>query len=141
MLYAIHDFLRAFGRQVPKEKLSEMREMYPLVKHPVVINHHQTGKPLLYVNRIFVTAIEGYDEEEGFELIDELCREFEVLEYSCRFKWEKNSIAFWDNRAVQHFAASDYYPHRRVLRRVTISGDKPYFDPESDRTYISHTSC
>ena len=39
------------------------------------------------------------------------------------------SIAFWDNRAVQHYATSDYYPHRRVLRRVTVSGDKPYHEP------------
>ena len=29
-------------------------------------------------------------------------------------------------RAAQHYAASDYYPHRRILRRVTISGDRPY---------------
>ena len=53
-LNAVHDFLRAFGRQVPKEKLAEMREMYPLVKHPVVINHHQTGKPLLYLSLIHI---------------------------------------------------------------------------------------
>ena len=124
-LNAVHDFLRAFGRQVPKEKLAEMREMYPLVKHPVVINHHQTGKPLLYVNRIFVNGIEGYDEKEGFELIDALCREFEVLEYSCRFKWEKNSIAFWDNQAVQHYATSDYSPHIRVMERASIKGSRP----------------
>ena len=47
-------------------------------------------------------------------------------EYICRFPWKADSIAFWDNRAVQHYAASDYYPHKRVLRRVTISGDRPY---------------
>ena len=50
-------------------------------------------------------------------------------EYVCRFKWGPGSIAFWDNRAVQHYAASDYHPHRRVLRRVTVSGDKPFYRP------------
>ncbi|MBT96350.1 MAG: taurine dioxygenase [Acidimicrobiaceae bacterium] len=125
-LFAIHDFLRAFGRQVPKEKLAEMRELYPQVEHPVVINHFQTGKPLLYVNRIFVSGIVGYNEKEGFELIDALCREFEVLEYSCRFKWEQNSIAFWDNQAVQHYATSDYSPHKRIMERASIKGLRPH---------------
>ena len=46
-----------------------------------------------------------------------------------RFRWTEGSIAFWDNRAVQHYAASDYYPHKRVLRRVTLRGDRPYFRP------------
>lgn len=124
-LYATHDFLRAFARQVPKEKLEEIRAKYPLVKHPVVINHHETGKPLLYVNRIFVSAIDGLEENEGYELIDLLCREFEILEYSCRFRWETNSIAFWDNQAVQHYAASDYSPHIRVMERASIKGTRP----------------
>ena len=124
-LHAVHDFLRAFGRQTPKDKHDEIREKYPLVEHPVVINHHQTGKPLLYVNRIFVTAIEGLNEKEGYELIDLLCREFEILEYSCRFRWEPDSIAFWDNQAVQHYAASDYSPHVRVMERASIKGTRP----------------
>lgn len=53
-------------------------------------------------------------------------------EYQCRFDWTVGSIAFWDNRAVQHYAASDYWPDRRTLRRVTLSGDRPYFDAEAD---------
>ncbi|HJM28697.1 MAG: TauD/TfdA family dioxygenase [Acidimicrobiales bacterium] len=124
-LNATHDFLRAFGRVVPEDKRAEMRDLYPLVEHPVVINHYQTGKPLLYVNRIFVTAISGLNEKEGYELIDLLCREFEILEYSCRFNWEPNSIAFWDNQAVQHYAASDYSPHVRVMERASIKGTRP----------------
>ncbi len=124
-LQATHDFLKAFARQVPDEKLDEIREKYPIVEHPVVINHHKTGMPLLYVNRIFVSGIKGMSEEESYELIDLLCREFEVLEYSCRFKWEPNSIAFWDNQAVQHYANSDYSPHRRVMERASIKGTRP----------------
>jgi len=42
------------------------------------------------------------------------------------------SIAFWDNRAAQHYAASDYYPHQRLLRRVTVSGDRPYYNPVNE---------
>jgi taurine dioxygenase len=58
-----------------------------------------------------------------------LLAQHERSEYVCRFHWEPGSIAFWDNRAVQHYAASDYYPHERLLRRVTVSGDVPYYEP------------
>ena len=48
-----------------------------------------------------------------------------IPEYQCRFKWEKNSIAFWDNRACQHYATGDYWPAVRRVERVTVIGDKP----------------
>ncbi|MCA8903980.1 MAG: TauD/TfdA family dioxygenase, partial [Hyphomonas sp.] len=47
----------------------------------------------------------------------------------CRFRWAPGSLAFWDNRACQHYAASDYFPNVRIMERVTIAGDRPYFDP------------
>ncbi len=77
----------------------------------------------------FLSHIKGLDEADSLALVDRLCRQFEITEYQCRFRWEPGSVAFWDNRAVQHYAASDYYPHKRLLRRVTVSGDEPYYDP------------
>jgi taurine dioxygenase len=46
--------------------------------------------------------------------------------FQCRFRWQENSIAFWDNRCVQHRAMWDYWPHTRSGNRVTVAGDKPY---------------
>jgi taurine dioxygenase len=48
-----------------------------------------------------------------------------IPEYQCRFSWEPNSIAFWDNRSAQHYAVADYWPERRVMERVTVCGDTP----------------
>jgi alpha-ketoglutarate-dependent taurine dioxygenase len=124
-LSAVHDFVRAFGQQVPPERRAEMREQHPIVEHPVVCRHPVTGKELLYVNRFFTDHIVGVSDTESAELIDKLCRQFDQIEYRCRFQWRNNSIAIWDNRAVQHYANSDYWPDVRVMERASVVGDPP----------------
>jgi taurine dioxygenase len=66
------------------------------------------------------------DADESDRLLELLYRQATVPEYQCRFRWRPYSVAFWDNRAVQHYAASDYFPSPRVMERVTIVGDRPY---------------
>lgn len=124
-LTARHDFVRAFGAGVPDEQKAEMRERYPVVEHPVVITHEGSGRKLLYVNRAFTDSIVGLDPEEGADLLWMLCRQAETVEYQVRFRWTADSVAFWDNRAVQHYAASDYWPERRVMERASIVGTRP----------------
>jgi taurine dioxygenase len=59
-------------------------------------------------------------------LLDYLYRHLERPEFTCRFRWSANAIAFWDNRCVQHYAINDYHGQRRVMYRVTVNGDRPY---------------
>jgi len=122
---AVHDFLQAFGAQVPPEHMAETRARYPMVEHPVVCTHAATGRRHLYVNRNFVHHLVGLDEVENLRLMDLLCRQADYPEYQCRFHWEDHSVAIWDNRAVQHYACSDYWPHVRVMERASIIGDAP----------------
>jgi len=122
---AVHDYLFAFGAFVPRDKRDETRAKYPQVRHPVVCRHAATGRRHLYVNRNFVHHIEDPDEDRPGELLDRLCRQADIPEYQCRFRWEPHSVAFWDNRAVQHYAASDYWPEVRIMERASIIGDRP----------------
>lgn len=124
-LVAVHDYTQVFGAVIPPDKKAEMREKFPPVEHPVVRTHPETGRKLLYVNRFFVHHIVGLDGDESDRLIDKLSRRAEIVEYQCRFRWEPDSVAFWDNRAVQHYASSDYWPARRVMERASIIGDRP----------------
>ena len=124
-LYAVHDYAKVFGHVVAEAEREEMRRVYPPVRHPVVRRHPVTGRKLIYVNRFFVDHIEGLGVEESNQLIDELSRQAEIVEYQCRFHWEDHSVAFWDNRAVQHYASSDYWPARRVMERASICGERP----------------
>ena len=124
-LAAVHDYMQAFANQVPPDKVDETRASYPPVEHPVVCRHPRSGKELLYVNRFFTSHIAGWELDESRALIDRLSRQFDQVEYQCRFQWEPHSVAFWDNRAVQHYAASDYWPDTRVMERASIIGDRP----------------
>ena len=124
-LIAVHDFAHSFGTQVPEEKRVEMRGKYPLVEHPVVGTHPETGKRYLFVNRIFVNYFKGFTREESLPLINLLSRQAEFPEYQCRFRWSDNSIAVWDNRLVQHYALSDYWPDVRIMERASVIGEPP----------------
>lgn len=123
--FAIHDFSQVFGHQVPEEEKEAMRAKFPPARHPVIRTHPETDRRLMYVNRFFTRYIEGLDRDESRALIDDLCRPADLPEYQCRFQWEPHSIAFWDNRAVQHYASSDYWPSERVMERASIVGDRP----------------
>jgi alpha-ketoglutarate-dependent taurine dioxygenase len=124
-LHAIHDYMLAFAHQVPAEKQAEMREKYPLVRHPVVRTHPVTGRKLIYVNGYFTSHIDGMEEGESRALITHLLAQASVLEYQFRLRWEAHTVAFWDNVSVQHYAASDYYPDTRIMERASIVGTKP----------------
>ncbi len=124
-LTAIHDYTRAFGRGQSPEAQQAMRAQHPAVGHPVVCTHEVTGRRHLYVNRIFVDHIDGLDPEQSHDLLDRLCRQADYPEHQVRLHWEPDTVAFWDNRAVQHYAASDYWPQSRIMERASIVGARP----------------
>jgi alpha-ketoglutarate-dependent taurine dioxygenase len=124
-LYAIHDYMLAFAQQLPDAKKAEMREKYPLVTHPVVRTHPVTGRKLIYVNGYFTSHIEGLGDDESREIIKHLLAQAHILEYQYRMSWENDTIVFWDNAAVQHYAASDYYPDVRIMERASVVGTRP----------------
>ncbi|MCF2532401.1 taurine dioxygenase [Yinghuangia soli] len=124
-LTAVHDFTRSFGAGLSPDDLARMQQRYPAVAHPVVRTHPETGRRLLYVNRIFTDRIEGLRDEESRDLLEFLYDQARHPEYQCRLRWRAGTVAFWDNRATQHYASADYYPHKRVMERVTIVGDRP----------------
>jgi alpha-ketoglutarate-dependent taurine dioxygenase len=124
-LAAVHDYTNVFGHLVPESEREATRAKYPPVEHPVVRTHPETGRRALYVNRFFVSHLVGLDPAESTALIDTLSHQADTIEYQCRFQWAPHSVAFWDNRAVQHYAVSDYWPDVRVLERASIIGDRP----------------
>ena len=94
--------------------------------HPAVRTHPETGNKALFVNKAHTTHFKDWTESESKSLLEFLFQHQVRTEFTCRFRWEKNSLAFWDNRCVQHNPVNDYQGFRRIMHRVTIAGDKPY---------------
>ena len=123
---AEHSFIGPFGGRMDAEEKAKMLAKYPPAHHPVVRTHPETGRRGLYVNASFTTHILNMEKEESDRLLQRLYRQATVPEFQCRFRWQTDSVAFWDNRAVQHYAAFDYPGHVRRVQRVTVIGNKPY---------------
>jgi len=122
-LTAVHD-----GEQVYRGRYdADVGKVFPRNEHPIVRTHPETGRQALFVNRNFTTHIPQLKRNESNALLEMLYDHSETPEFQCRFKWQKNSIAFWDNRAAMHHAMWDYFPLSRLAHRVTICGDKPFY--------------
>ena len=94
--------------------------------HPVVARHPYTGRPYLNVNSGFTTAIVGLQPAESSALLQMLFRHVESLvQIHNRIGWSPDTMVVWDNRAVQHRAVWDYYPHQRWGERVSVLIDQP----------------
>jgi len=125
---AVHDIARVFAKRLNKDA-TKLHDRFPPQEHPVIRTHPETGERLIYVNTAFTDYIKDMDRDESDKLLKRLYSRASLPEYQCRFRWAPGSLAFWDNRACQHYAASDYFPNVRIMERVTIAGDRPYFTP------------
>ncbi|MFF8572223.1 TauD/TfdA dioxygenase family protein [Streptomyces sp. NPDC015408] len=123
---AVHDFIPGFARFYGPERLAPHQDLFPPVEHPVVRIHPETGRRMLFVNTSFTTRITGMDRAESDRLLRFLFQQAHVPEYQVRFRWQAGDVAFWDNRATQHYAVGDYGSERRVAERVAIAGDRPF---------------
>jgi alpha-ketoglutarate-dependent sulfate ester dioxygenase len=99
---------------------------YPIVAHPVVRTHRETGNKILWVNFTEHPWIVGLDRDESKELLTAVIDQYRKPEYQVRFSWRPGSIAFWDNRAAVHYAVRNYGDFPRLLERVLIADEPQY---------------
>ena len=126
-LRAVHSSRHVFGAQSGRPAEMQDRILNPELAtqdavHPVVIRHPDTGRRALYVNPGFTLRFEGWSDEESRPLLEYLYSQATRPEFTCRFRWQPGSIAFWDNRSTWHLAVNDYHGQRRLMHRITVGG-------------------
>ena len=130
-LNAEHSFEYGFKESLSepggRKRLSDALKANPPVIHPVIRTHPITKRKLIYVNTLFTSRIINLKEAESKILLKYLFDHIQKEKYICRFKWEKDSIAFWDNRSVLHKPDNNYWPQLRRMERITIDDpNRPY---------------
>jgi len=135
-LRARHSIEATFGAAMPIEKRLALKAQFPDAEHPVVRTHPETGEKVLFVNA-FTTHFSNFHTPDNVRvgqdyapgaalLLSYLQSQAGIPEYQVRWRWQTNSVAIWDNRCTQHYAAQDFWPAVRNLERAGIIGDKPH---------------
>ncbi|KAF1053455.1 MAG: Alpha-ketoglutarate-dependent taurine dioxygenase [Stenotrophomonas maltophilia] len=131
-LTATHDISKSFPQErfgatdADLARLEDARRKNPPRSHPVIRTHPVTGRKALFVSDGFTTRINELAAAESRAILDLLFAHVSRPEFTVRWRWQENDVAFWDNRVTQHYAVDDYRPQRRVMHRATILGDKPF---------------
>jgi taurine dioxygenase len=135
-LRARHSIEASFGAAMPPEKRRDLHAQFPDAEHPVVRTHPETSEQVLFVNA-FTTHFVNYHTSDRIRfgqdyspgaghLLQYLISQAAIPEFQVRWRWQPNSVAIWDNRSTQHYAAMDYWPAVRKMERAGIIGDKPF---------------
>jgi taurine dioxygenase len=114
-----------YSRQMSEMKVKDPGNVQTTSIHPLVRTHPETGRKVLYIGG-HVQHFDGMTEEESDPLIAFFKQQSVRPEFTCRIRWETNSLVFWDNRCTQHFAINDYPAETRIMHRITICGDVPF---------------
>ncbi len=133
-LTAQHSFERGWATtfrmlENGEEKLHKLKQVFPLMTHPVLRTHPDTGRTSLYVNEYYTSRINELSEFESDAVLRMLFHHSQLPDFQVRHTWHVGDVAIWDNRCTQHYASHDYGSAHRIMNRVTLQGDRPYFRP------------
>ncbi len=124
-LTATHSGEQVYRGRYADKGVNDAGKVYPTNVHPIVRTHPVTGRRALYVNPTFTVKINEVSRNESEGVLNFLYDFSAKPDFQCRFRWQEKSVAFWDNRCVQHIAMWDYFPQVRSGYRITVKGDRP----------------
>ena len=135
-LHAVHYNALPLARgELEGEYQSQFQSTRLEAVHPMVRVHPETGERALFVNPNFTDHVLELSRQEGRHLLALLYEHMTNAAFTCRFRWEPDSVAFWDNRATAHLVPTDVPPgFQRRMERITLAGDVPV-GPDGSESY------
>ncbi|NMG08443.1 TauD/TfdA family dioxygenase [Brasilonema sp. UFV-L1] len=98
----------------------------PVFPHPLVRTHPESGKKILYLDYDTEVEIVGLEPQEGAELIEQLRQHLNQPQFYYKHKWSVGDIVYWDNQATLHYREAFDPNERRVMKRVSLAGSRPF---------------
>jgi taurine dioxygenase len=125
-LITYNPFLRKEGDPRPSYRAPDAPLISPVFPHPLVRTHPESGKKVLFLGQRTEVELVGLPYEEGKALIEELRAHLVAERFRYTHRWTVGDVVYWDNQAVLH-ARSAFDPSaRRVMKRVSLAGARPY---------------
>ena len=137
-LSCVHNLDKSFGRGILEGAgalaWEDMMKRNPPATHPLIVTHPETGRKSIYASQLTAAYIPELSSAESQTLLDMLMQHAYQPEFQCRFTWEKDSIAMWDNRCLQHRGINDFSPAYRHMHRIAIVDDmRPSTNPDAQK--------
>jgi taurine dioxygenase len=125
-LITYNPFKRKPGEIRPKYRDPGQPPPSAAFPHPLVATHPQTGRKLLYLDYATEVEVVGLGHSEGAELIAGLREHLNQAKYYYRHQWSVGDIVLWDNLATLHNRPAFDPNQRRVLKRISLAGGRPF---------------
>ncbi|MBD2294412.1 TauD/TfdA family dioxygenase [Anabaena sphaerica FACHB-251] len=126
-LITYNPFLNKPGE--PRKKYRENKSIpliSPVFPHPLVRTHPESGKKILYLDYATEVEVVGLDPQEGQELIAQLRYHLHQRQFYYQHKWSVGDIVYWDNQSTLHYRQAFDPNQRRVLKRISLAGSRPF---------------
>lgn len=125
-LITYNPFLVPEGGPRPKYRFEDKPLISPVFPHPLVRTHPDSGKRILFLDAATEVEVVGLGKQEGAELVEQLRQHFTQDRFRYQHRWSVGDIVYWDNQAVLHARSAFPADQRRVLKRVSLAGSRPF---------------
>ncbi len=119
------EFRRAVSQDYGREVYERVASSFEPCQHPVVRIHPDTDRYALFLPGDYGRRLADLRPEESTALMSIFRGTLNDPSLHCRWHWQENDFAFWDERCTNHRALGDHYPNRRCVRRCTVGASLP----------------
>jgi len=110
----------------PHYRTPDIEALTPFVAHPLVRTHPDSGRKILYLDEATEVEVVGLDATHGRALVERLRAHLLQARFAYTHRWQAGDIVYWDNQATLHARTAFDAVERRVLKRISLAGSRPF---------------